>query len=72
MGAFRFELTFSPRHPLAPPHATLRTSIYHPGVDSTGLVCQPLTSTQNWKPTTRATHGEPGGTGWARWEGHPR
>ncbi|XP_074904709.1 LOW QUALITY PROTEIN: ubiquitin-conjugating enzyme E2 L5-like [Buteo buteo] len=53
-GAFRFELTFSPHHPLAPPRATLRTSIYHPGVDPDGRVCQPLTSTQHWVPTTRA------------------
>ncbi|XP_072721919.1 uncharacterized protein [Ciconia boyciana] len=54
-GAFRFELTFSPRHPLAPPRATLRTSIYHPAVDAHGRVCQPLTSAQHWVPTTRAT-----------------
>ncbi|KAM7110181.1 ubiquitin-conjugating enzyme E2 L5-like [Ciconia maguari] len=54
-GAFRFELTFSPRHPLAPPRATLRTSIYHPAVDAHGHVCQPLTSAQHWVPTTRAT-----------------
>ncbi|XP_074740703.1 ubiquitin/ISG15-conjugating enzyme E2 L6 [Strix uralensis] len=53
-GAFRFELTFSPHHPLAPPHLTLRTSIYHPGVDPDGGVCQPLTSTQHWLPSTRA------------------
>ncbi|NXD83596.1 UBC84 enzyme, partial [Halcyon senegalensis] len=55
VGAFRFELTFSPHHPLVPPRATLRTSIYHPGVDPTGRVCQPLTSAQHWVPTTRAT-----------------
>ncbi|NWR60274.1 UB2L5 enzyme, partial [Bucorvus abyssinicus] len=54
-GAFRFELTFSSQHPLAPPRATLHTSIYHPGVDPTGLVCQPLTSTENWNHKTRAT-----------------
>ncbi|NXW54019.1 UB2L5 enzyme, partial [Eurystomus gularis] len=54
-GAFRFELTFSPHHPLAPPRATLRTSIYHPGVDPEGGVCQPLTSAQHWVPSTRAT-----------------
>ncbi|XP_054027749.1 ubiquitin/ISG15-conjugating enzyme E2 L6 [Dryobates pubescens] len=53
-GAFRFELTFSPHHPLSPPCATLRTSIYHPGVDAAGRVCQPLTSAQHWVPTTRA------------------
>ncbi|XP_063190580.1 ubiquitin/ISG15-conjugating enzyme E2 L6 isoform X1 [Chroicocephalus ridibundus] len=53
-GAFRFELTFSPHHPLSPPCATLRTSIYHPGVDPQGRVCQPLTSPQHWVPTTRA------------------
>ncbi|XP_042641285.1 ubiquitin/ISG15-conjugating enzyme E2 L6 [Tyto alba] len=53
-GAFRFELSFSPNHPLVPPRATLRTSIYHPGVDPSGIVCQPLTSTQHWVPTTRA------------------
>ncbi|XP_074774174.1 ubiquitin/ISG15-conjugating enzyme E2 L6 [Athene noctua] len=53
-GAFRFELTFSPHHPLAPPHLTLRTSIYHPGVDPDGGVCQPLTSAQHWVPSTRA------------------
>ncbi|KAM6070068.1 ubiquitin-conjugating enzyme E2 L5-like [Theristicus caerulescens] len=54
-GAFRFELAFSPHHPLVPPHATLHTSIYHPGVDLDGRVCQPLTSAQHWAPTTRAT-----------------
>ncbi|KAM9278482.1 ubiquitin-conjugating enzyme E2 L5-like [Morus bassanus] len=53
-GAFRFELAFSPHHPLVPPRATLRTSIYHPGVDPDGRVCQPLTSAQHWVPTTRA------------------
>ncbi|NXF10759.1 UB2L5 enzyme, partial [Smithornis capensis] len=53
-GAFRFELTFSPNHPLAPPRATLRTPIYHPGVDLKGRVCQPLTSREHWAPTTRA------------------
>ncbi|KAM6273975.1 ubiquitin/ISG15-conjugating enzyme E2 L6 [Porphyrio hochstetteri] len=53
-GAFRFELTFSPHHPLTPPSITLRTSIYHPGVDPDGHVCQPLTSVQNWVPSTRA------------------
>ncbi|NXX77716.1 UB2L5 enzyme, partial [Urocolius indicus] len=56
MGAFRFELTFSPHHPLVPPRTTLRTSIYHPGVDSDGHICQPLTSAQHWQPTTRAVH----------------
>ncbi|XP_075568298.1 ubiquitin-conjugating enzyme E2 L3-like [Pelecanus crispus] len=55
-GAFRFELSFSPHHPLAPPCTTLRTSIYHPGVDLEGRVCQPLTSAQHWAPTTRAVH----------------
>ncbi|NXW46359.1 UB2L3 enzyme, partial [Nyctiprogne leucopyga] len=54
-GAFRFELTFSPQHPLLPPTLTLRTSIYHPGVDPEGRVCQPLTAPQHWLPTTRAT-----------------
>ncbi|NXT26568.1 UB2L5 enzyme, partial [Syrrhaptes paradoxus] len=53
-GAFRFELTFSPHHPLVPPRVTLLTSIYHPGVDPQGRVCQPLTSPQHWRPTTRA------------------
>ncbi|XP_061307007.1 ubiquitin/ISG15-conjugating enzyme E2 L6 [Pezoporus flaviventris] len=54
-GAFRFELAFSPHHPLSPPRARLCTSIYHPGVDAEGHVCQPLTSTQHWVPSTRAT-----------------
>ncbi|XP_027487727.1 ubiquitin-conjugating enzyme E2 L3-like isoform X2 [Corapipo altera] len=53
-GAFRFELTFSPYHPLEPPRATLRTPIYHPGVDPEGRVCQPLTTHEHWAPTTRA------------------
>ncbi|XP_027751304.1 ubiquitin-conjugating enzyme E2 L5-like isoform X2 [Empidonax traillii] len=53
-GAFRFELTFSPHHPLVPPRATLRTSIYHPSVDPEGRVCQPLTTHEHWAPTTRA------------------
>jgi len=57
MGAFRFELTFAPNHPLSPPCATLCTSIYHPGVDPDGHVCQPLTSAQHWVPTTRAIQG---------------
>uniref|UniRef100_A0A8C3J894 UBC core domain-containing protein n=1 Tax=Calidris pygmaea TaxID=425635 RepID=A0A8C3J894_9CHAR len=56
-GAFRFELTFSPHHPLAPPRATLCTSIYHPGVDRQGNICQPLTSPEHWEPTTRAVQG---------------
>ncbi|XP_040414876.1 ubiquitin/ISG15-conjugating enzyme E2 L6 isoform X1 [Cygnus olor] len=55
-GAFRFELAFSPHHPLAPPHARLLTSIYHPGVDEDGHVCQPLTSPDHWQATTRAVH----------------
>ncbi|XP_037258718.1 ubiquitin-conjugating enzyme E2 L5-like [Falco biarmicus] len=53
-GAFRFELTFSPHHPLVPPCVTLHTDIYHPGVDTDGRVCQPLTSAQHWVHTTRA------------------
>ncbi|NXS07303.1 UB2L5 enzyme, partial [Neodrepanis coruscans] len=53
-GAFRFELAFSSNHPLVPPSATLRTRIYHPGVDSEGRVCQPLTTRERWEPTTRA------------------
>ncbi|NXU62336.1 UB2L5 enzyme, partial [Horornis vulcanius] len=53
-GAFRFELTFSPNHPLEPPCATLRTPIYHPSVDPKGRVCQPLTTQVHWEPTTRA------------------
>ncbi|NXH37227.1 UB2L5 enzyme, partial [Myiagra hebetior] len=53
-GAFRFELTFSPNHPLEPPRVTLRTPIYHPGVDPEGRVCQPLTTHAHWDHTTRA------------------
>ncbi|XP_054490912.2 ubiquitin/ISG15-conjugating enzyme E2 L6 isoform X2 [Agelaius phoeniceus] len=53
-GAFRFELTFSPNHPLEPPCATLRTPIYHPSVDLEGRVCQPLTTHGHWEPATRA------------------
>lgn len=60
-GAFRFEMTFSPHHPLVPPSVTLLTSIYHPGVDPQGRVCQPLTSSHLWAPRTRAVTG-----------GHPR
>lgn len=56
-GAFRFELTFSPHHPLEPPRATLRTPIHHPSVDLQGRVCQPLTTNAHWKPTTRAIQG---------------
>ncbi|XP_062432602.1 ubiquitin/ISG15-conjugating enzyme E2 L6 isoform X2 [Rhea pennata] len=53
-GAFRFELSFSPHHPMVPPCVTFRTPIYHPGVDREGRVCQPLTSAKHWAPTTRA------------------
>ncbi|NWV63395.1 UB2L5 enzyme, partial [Malurus elegans] len=53
-GAFRFEMTFSPHHPLEPPCVTLRTPIYHPSVDAEGRVCQPLTARQHWEHTTRA------------------
>ncbi|NWQ81584.1 UBC84 enzyme, partial [Columbina picui] len=53
-GAFRFELNFSPHHPLVPPRITLCTRIYHPSVDTNGRVCQPLTSNEHWVPTTRA------------------
>ncbi|NWH98056.1 UB2L3 enzyme, partial [Tichodroma muraria] len=56
-GAFRFELTFSPDHPLEPPCVTLRTPIYHPSVDLEGRVCQPLTTDVHWEPTTRAIQG---------------
>lgn len=56
-GAFRFELTFSPNHPLEPPCVTLRTPIYHPSVDREGLVCQPLISHVHWEPSTRAIQG---------------
>ncbi|XP_021258208.1 ubiquitin-conjugating enzyme E2 L3-like isoform X2 [Numida meleagris] len=55
-GAFRFELAFSPHHPLVPPRVTLLTSIHHPGVGPDGTVCQPLTSPDSWEPVTRATH----------------
>ncbi|NXC06040.1 UB2L5 enzyme, partial [Orthonyx spaldingii] len=53
-GAFRFELSFSPNHPLEPPRATLRTPIHHPGVDREGRVCQPLTAPEHWHHSTRA------------------
>lgn len=56
-GAFRFELTFSPNHPLVPPCATLRTPIYHPSVDLEGRVCQPLITHAHWEPSTRAIQG---------------
>lgn len=56
-GAFRFELTFSPNHPLEPPRVTLRTPIYHPSVDLEGRVCQPLTTHSHWEPSTRAIQG---------------
>ncbi|XP_068800587.1 ubiquitin/ISG15-conjugating enzyme E2 L6 [Struthio camelus] len=56
VGAFRFELAFSPHYPLVPPSVTFRTQIYHPGVDQQGRVCQPLTTTEHWSPTTRALH----------------
>lgn len=65
MGAFRFELTFSPHHPLEPPRARLLTSIYHPGVSKDGHVCQPLTSLHCWQHTTRAVHGGCRGLGGA-------
>ncbi|XP_064369594.1 ubiquitin/ISG15-conjugating enzyme E2 L6 [Dromaius novaehollandiae] len=55
-GAFRLELSFSPRYPLVPPRVTFRTPIYHPGVDQQGRVCQPLTASEHWKPTTRVLH----------------
>ncbi|NXJ15327.1 UB2L5 enzyme, partial [Odontophorus gujanensis] len=63
-GAFRFELAFSPHHPLVPPRVTLLTSIHHPGVGPDGTVCQPLTSPESWEPVTCATHGECWGLGW--------
>ncbi|XP_025896022.1 ubiquitin-conjugating enzyme E2 L3-like [Nothoprocta perdicaria] len=53
-GAFRFELRFSPRHPLAPPRVTLRTPIRHPAVGADGRVCQPLTSPERWAPHVTA------------------
>ncbi|NWJ00358.1 UBC84 enzyme, partial [Crypturellus undulatus] len=55
--AFRFELRFSPRHPLAPPHVTLRTPILHPAVGADGRVCQPLTAPDHWSPHVTALHG---------------
>ncbi|NWY08494.1 UBC84 enzyme, partial [Nothoprocta ornata] len=56
-GAFRFELRFSPRHPLVPPHVTLRTPIRHPAVGADGRVCQPLTSPERWAPHVTALQG---------------
>ncbi|XP_048805720.1 ubiquitin/ISG15-conjugating enzyme E2 L6 isoform X2 [Lagopus muta] len=56
VGAFRFELAFSPHHPLVPPRVKLLTNIHHPGVGLDGTVCQPLTSPEKWEPITCATH----------------
>uniref|UniRef100_A0A493T0H0 UBC core domain-containing protein n=1 Tax=Anas platyrhynchos platyrhynchos TaxID=8840 RepID=A0A493T0H0_ANAPP len=80
MGAFRFELTFSPHHPLEPPRARLLTSIYHPGVSKDGHVCQPLTSLHCWiraltpplTPRLARELGEQPETFWRRAEEHTR
>lgn len=68
VGAFRFELAFSPQHPLVPPRVKLLTNIHHPGVGLDGTVCQPLTSPEKWEPITCATHGGCWGLGWGAWQ----
>ncbi|EDW38162.1 GL12172 [Drosophila persimilis] len=51
-GAFRIEVTFPDVYPFQPPKVMFKTKIYHPNIDETGLVCLPIISSDNWKPTT--------------------
>lgn len=40
-----------------PPTVTFVTKIYHPNVDINGQVCLPISSKENWKPSTKAYQG---------------
>lgn len=51
--AFRLRIDFPREYPLMPPTLRFTTKIYHPNVSEDGLVCLPLISAENWKPSRK-------------------
>ncbi|XP_028018229.1 ubiquitin/ISG15-conjugating enzyme E2 L6 isoform X4 [Balaenoptera acutorostrata] len=51
--AFNLRISFPEEYPFKPPTVTFTTRIYHPNVDSSGRVCLPIISKENWKPFTK-------------------
>lgn len=55
--AFNLLISFPEQYPFMPPTVTFTTKIYHPNVDSSGQVCLPIISRENWKPYTKTCQG---------------
>ncbi|XP_028018228.1 ubiquitin/ISG15-conjugating enzyme E2 L6 isoform X2 [Balaenoptera acutorostrata] len=55
--AFNLRISFPEEYPFKPPTVTFTTRIYHPNVDSSGRVCLPIISKENWKPFTKTCQG---------------
>ncbi|XP_066893366.1 ubiquitin/ISG15-conjugating enzyme E2 L6 isoform X1 [Kogia breviceps] len=55
--AFNLRVSFPEEYPFKPPTVTFTTRIYHPNVDSSGRVCLPVISKENWKPFTKTCQG---------------